>query len=721
MILSRKAKEAIKTALAMTIAYGIALSMDWDRPYWAGFAVAFVSQATVGLSVNRAALRMLGTVLAAIVALSLIAGFAQDRWLFILSMLPFVCFCCYMMGGPKYQYFWQVSGFVVIIVCFDSGPDPVNAFDTAVLRVQETGLGILVYSLVALFIWPVHSRSQFETVARDLAATQHQLFAAYRSLMSGEEGKAKEASQIRAQQAQQQARFGQLLNAAISDSYEVRELQQPWRQYQGSVQKLATVMERWHDSFAETRTMDLTRLLPGLPAYLDEIDHRLEQIGLMLAGEAPQRRPGPVELTLDSKATGILSHFDRAAIAVLYRRMQALEDITRAAFDALSGIRGYGQAPPIAGPARPRPRFLPDPDRLACVARFLTIVLAAYLAFIYVEGWPGGAGFVGMAGALGMALVNAPQLPISKIYAPVTVSALSAGVLYIFVMPQLATFLGLGALIFAVTLVICYSFAEPQQMLGRAFGLALFVVIASISNEQTYNFLGFATTVMMFAVMIPMLALTVYFPISWRPERVFLRQLRRFFRSCDVLISTVDRPGGGSINRRDRWRKAFHLQEVATLPNKLGTWAPRIDPAALADATPEDVRNLVAGLGELSLRMQAMVEASKPVKSEALVQALEGDMRSWSASVQGAFQHLSDNPAAATAITFRARLTEIMDGLEQRIEDVLDRSSENQMGPTGAETFYSLLGAYRGVSEALVSYAGLTERINWDAWREERF
>ncbi|MGB5304647.1 MAG: hypothetical protein WBO06_00905 [Gammaproteobacteria bacterium] len=45
MVLSRKTKEAIKTALAMTVTYAIALSMDWDRPYWAGFAAAFVSLA----------------------------------------------------------------------------------------------------------------------------------------------------------------------------------------------------------------------------------------------------------------------------------------------------------------------------------------------------------------------------------------------------------------------------------------------------------------------------------------------------------------------------------------------------------------------------------------------------------------------------------------------------------------------------------------------------
>ena len=50
----------------MAIAYGIALYMDWEKPYWAGFAVAFVSLATVGQSLNKAALRMLGTIVRAL-------------------------------------------------------------------------------------------------------------------------------------------------------------------------------------------------------------------------------------------------------------------------------------------------------------------------------------------------------------------------------------------------------------------------------------------------------------------------------------------------------------------------------------------------------------------------------------------------------------------------------------------------------------------------------
>jgi uncharacterized membrane protein YccC len=148
--LSIKAKDSIKTALAMTIAYAIALLMDWDRPYWAAFAVAFVSLTTVGQSVNKAALRMSGTLLAMAVSLIIISLTAQNRWLFIVLLSLFTSLCAYKMGGQRASYFWQVSGFVTAIICFDSGPDPTDAFNTAIMRGQETGMGILVYTLVAL-------------------------------------------------------------------------------------------------------------------------------------------------------------------------------------------------------------------------------------------------------------------------------------------------------------------------------------------------------------------------------------------------------------------------------------------------------------------------------------------------------------------------------------------------------------------------------------------
>ena len=79
MNLSLNFKESFKTALAMVIAIGIAFAMDWQRPYWAGFAVAFCSLATIGQSLEKAALRMGGTLVAVVVALVVVALFGQVR------------------------------------------------------------------------------------------------------------------------------------------------------------------------------------------------------------------------------------------------------------------------------------------------------------------------------------------------------------------------------------------------------------------------------------------------------------------------------------------------------------------------------------------------------------------------------------------------------------------------------------------------------------------
>ena len=61
-VLSDRVKAAIKTALATVLAYGVALSMDWEHAYWAAFAVAFCTLSTVGESLNKGLLRLIGTV-----------------------------------------------------------------------------------------------------------------------------------------------------------------------------------------------------------------------------------------------------------------------------------------------------------------------------------------------------------------------------------------------------------------------------------------------------------------------------------------------------------------------------------------------------------------------------------------------------------------------------------------------------------------------------------
>lgn len=288
---------------------------------------------------------------------------------------------------------------------------------------------------------------------------------------------------------------------------------------------------------------------------------------------------------------------------------------------------------------------MPDLDRLANTCRFLTVVWSAFLLLIYGGDIPGGTGFMAISVSLGIALANMPQFPVPKLFNPAATSVAFAGILYIFVMPQLSSFLGLGLLIFAATFAICYLFAAPQQMLGRAFGLAMFIVIIAVSNHQTYSFLSVATTAMMFPLFFLVMVVTSYFPFDYRPERVSLRLLGRFFRSGEYLISTIGGRSPGRATRLERWRKAFHTREVANLPAKLGTWLPHIDTGRLSGTTPEQLQALAARMQVLNNRLQQLLEGRGGQQAGFLIKELREAFKIWRQGIQDIFQNLSEDPA----------------------------------------------------------------------------
>lgn len=721
MIISRKAKEAVKTALAITIAYGIALSMNWDKPLWAGFAVVFVSLATVGQSFNKAAMRMFGTLAASVAAFTIIALFPQERWLFMLFLSMYIGFCTYMMGGAKQQYFWNVCGFVCLIICMDAGPNSVNAFEIAVLRTQETGLGILVYSLVAILLWPTSSFNDFTAAASSLASSHHQLYLSYFSLMKGE-GDQQEAQTLKAQVLQGQTRLDQLLDAAETDTYEVWELRRQWRLYQGYAGKLTETLECWRESFAEIEALDMHCLLPNLDTFNDELQSRFTQIERMLANQEPDQQPASMDLDLDRDKLQALSDFQRAALIVTRARLQDLERLSRFQFVIISDIKGYKNeiSLPETIPA-PRVGFMLDMDRLIAGGRVILTLWLAYLAVIYIDSLPGGSGVVTMAGPMAMMLATTPQLSVTLLFKPAAASTLFASLLYIFVMPQLSSFLGLGPLIFAVTFAICYLFAAPKQVLGRALGMAMFISIASISNHQSYSFMVVANTALMFPVVFLILAITAYFPFSARPEKAFLRLLGRYFRSCEYLISLMSSDNQSSLSRLSILRKDFHLHEISTLPTKLGAWTSFMDTKILPGTSAPQVQALVSSLQGLSPRIQELIEERNTQQAQLLVQELLIDLQSWCLKVQKTFHRLAVEPGSGTEETFRAGLAHIMAHMETRIKETLDKAEEGQLSSQDGENFYRLLGAFRGVSEAIINYTRSAGAIDWSQWHEERF
>src|SRR5215813_11306250 len=322
-VLSDRVKAAVKTALAIVLAYGVALSMDWENAYWAAFAVAFCTLSTVGESLNKGLLRLSGTLLGSLAALTLIAMFAQDRWLFLIGMSIFVGFCTYMMPGTSRWYFWYVAGFSVPLLALAGGSDPLNDFQTVVTRSEETALGIVSYSLVWLLIWPTSSREALENAVRQLVAGQRQLAAHYLTSTIGETHDASPEA-FRQQATQALARLGSLLDGAEVGSYEVWEARHAWRGLIHQLSQLSRTLER----LRQTTTKELNRelLIPGFSKFAAELDRRFSEIGNMLEGHLPEHGPTSVPLNVE-EAVGSLSPFYRAALLLYRSHLQEIEKL----------------------------------------------------------------------------------------------------------------------------------------------------------------------------------------------------------------------------------------------------------------------------------------------------------------------------------------------------------------------------------------------------------
>ena len=722
MKLSVAAKESIKTALAMTIAYGIALSMDWSTPMWAGFSVAFVSLSTTGHSFNKSAMRMLGTMVAAIAALCLIALFPQDRWLFILALSIYVGFCTYMMGAAKYQYFWYVCGYVCIIVSLEAGPSSVDAFELAILRTQETGLGILVYSVVAIVLWPGSSVDDFNTVVAQLNSTQHKLYRSHFSLMNGQ-GTTAESEALMGQGIAQQTLFKSLLSAAETDSYEIGRQHSQWQRYQNQSSKFSAIMARWQDSVTAVETVDKQRIMPNLVDFNTELEQRFGQIERMLEGNAPTHRPRDIELQLDKDALKSLSHFQQSALLAIHTNLQELAPATRALFNGIAELKNFGHEDslaPIVEPRTPRAEFAFDIERLASIVQITAILWLSFLAFIYVYDLPGGIFLIVVSGVIGMSLAADPNKKVSSMFMPFTNSVLFCTVLYAFVMPQLTSFIGLGIMIFLVTFIICYRYSSPQQAMGRTAGLAVFVTMIAVENHQTYNILIVYNTAMVFIGMFIVFLITAYIPFSPRPEQAFMRLQSRFFRSCEYLISRYSATQSRPLSFWERRRKAFHLREIKTLPNKILARGGAIRTALLPGSSREQIDAISNHFQVTGMRIQALLESHSNPPSQFFIDELLADTRAWRLTMQEAFQSLSKHSIIENGTGFRNKTGKITGHLEARIETMLNNTDYDQISEMDRDNFYRLLGAYRGISDALLEHSGNARLIDWEEWHDSR-
>jgi hypothetical protein len=204
---------------------------------------------------------------------------------------------------------------------------------------------------------------------------------------------------------------------------------------------------------------------------------------------------------------------------------------------------------------------------------------------------------------------------------------------------------------------------------------------------------------------------------SPRPEKTMLRQVRRFFRSCEFLVSQPASP--------DSWigriRQAYHRRELQTLPAKIGTWGAQIDHKRFPQNSAEQVKALAVRLQLLAFRIDDLLNLRSSPQAEPLVRQLGDEGGSWRELLEEAFHAWSGAEEADPRQDLHERVSGRLAQLNARVEEEVSRIQASENGDASGEGFYRVLGAFRGVTRAGLAYDERSREINWEAWREEQF
>lgn len=719
-----KLKEATKTGLAFALVFGIAMQAGWMNPYWAGWAVAVIALPTAGESLRKGTLRVVGTIPGCIAALVIHALAPQERWIFMLLTCSWMFFTTYLMvSRPKDSYLWTMAGYVCLVILLSDLDSSANMFESAVFRTVETVMGVVVYTLIAVFLWPQTNLGAIKKSSAELAASLNDICSVGRDMMLSQRAAEASFQGLQSKVVQQLVRFRQVLQAEGSESYEVNEVRHLWERFSGLSAAWLETAGRWQSGLAELADIDVRVVFPGLEVFFAELDARFAELPQVLSGRSPGHPPRKVHLHVDPEALGHLPSFDRAAVEIARNELELLENLTAALLECARELQGQAddgdeEKPVLTLGVRERVTWLPVPDwdHLRSAAFVAVTTGVGFLIWILFDP-PGHSGWFQLTGTIALLVAAAPPLRASKMIMPVAVTSLVCLAIYVFIMPQLSSFLGLGSLLFLCMFATCYFFSG----MVRFFCSMAILNILQIQNHQVYAFAAMANVVLFLVMAFTFLFVMTYLLGSPRPEKAVLSFLDRFFRSAGYLMLR-SRLDPASTSGLERWRIAFHQRQLRSLPAKLAAWSSAIDRTLFPDNTAEQVQGLVTSAQTLVYRLDQFLDldADAVRQEEILGRELRDDIDLWHTSLEATFDRWARNPDAEPVALLRQRLEAGLLRLEQRIKEVLNRAGSD-VSREEEEKFFRLLGGYRGISEAALAYAGAAQVINWPHWREERF
>lgn len=553
---SDKLKFSIKVSLSMALAYLIPLSQGWSQASTAAITVMLIAaMGSVGESVIKGAMRVLGTIIGAVIGMTLIALFPQERILYLVTLSIIVAIPLYLVRAYKGDPSIFMLTAMTMMLVFKNG-EVDDVFIYGLDKTYMTIFGIMVYTIVGVFLWPVNIEDTTRENALKLIEAQTRIFL---DRHASKEKRETSLALVVENEAQLEKSTMDTNSAAIN--------MQQWHSIiytNKNINEYLTLLSM-HDKEAYTDNLDM--YVSNYTLLESEITRLFEQIRLSWEKEQQIDITEEIALKYQTGKIKALSHIERASLITTMQDMQKLYKELRTLATKLNRIHS------------PLPTFF-DIENLPDNKRFIwgdiehlkgvlvTFIIFWTATFFWIQFNPSG-GFMIVALATGLSVLTTftPIKP-SMLIVVFSISFIFATFMYVAILPNLHYGWELGLFIFIYSFV-SFHFINPKMTIFFLIGLFTF----NIANTMYYDFGIFLLVLLMFYLFLILLHIFYYIPFSTKPEYLFIVMKNRFFYLTQKMLERGRKEQQGKVSWFVTLSAKYSEIHLMSTVEKMQLWA----------------------------------------------------------------------------------------------------------------------------------------------------
>lgn len=704
--LSDKLKFSIKASISMALAYLIPFSQGWSQPGTAATTVMLIAaMGSVGDSVMKGTLRVIGTVIGAIIGMTLIGLFPQDREMYLLTASVIVTILLYLARAYKGDMTVFLLSAITLLMMFQNG-EVENAFTYGIDKTFMTIVGIIIYTFVGVFLWPISLKDTSRENVSTLSELQTEI---YRERDSGY----KERKALHEKMVTQEQLLETSIIAFDRSSIDLGFSKTQWHD-------IVYNYKRINESLTLLSTYDKASYGDNLPRYINhyqkldtEIVELLKRISLAWKSEIVIEIPEAFKLEYHISEVKELSHLDRAALSTTIKDMIELHTQLCKLAEKLNSL------------ISPKPTYfiletIPKPsaflwfDMEHLKGSLITFMVfwSSTLLWIYVNP-PGGFLVVTLATGLSILTTYSPLKP-SLLIVIFSFSFIFAALMYIFVLPHLYYGWQLGLFVFIYAFIGFY-FINVKMSVFFLLG----TVTLGIVNEMNYNFDVFLLTLFIFYLFLIFLLLFYYVPFSTKPEHLFLIMKNRFFRLSQKLLQSSNNL---SNHKETLWGNMAAIYSEIHLMNtvkKMQLWASKIDPKYFDTLDQKVLLEFSKECENFVYLLQMMYHREIEMKDNFLIKAFKKKYTGVSlADLLGEYASAKDVEMVDAIWKDEKMFVTI---IEENLADFLNNMKFSDYNNIDILEFYEHVSLRRNVWLSLLNCQNMMKEVDFKALERSRF